>query len=1292
MLSWFTGGSKPSNQDASASPKANKTDENNAISKPQLRIPKDPRAGAHKLDFKIGPPQPSGEDDKIILPSPTKGILVNQDAAKPTRKKTVAFDPSTPAADHHKPRPQPRVRSGLPADCPGKFPSPWTPRTAQQDEKTANNTEANAQTAGSKKDDHRMDDIRRPLFTDKKPDLAPPSNTVNWGLEPITTRNEPQKKDAKAEDWRIEDLKYQLEGALAENESMKARLKEALRIKKQNERLTRANDAALHHIKEREIELKGYEDAIQKYEADLQEAEKKVAEYERRARDADDRMNQLSIMFDESGMQGFNPSSATDSNTDVRDLKRELRKTKRDAENNERNLQLEIEDLKIQLREANATMTKLRNDRQQLVQECRRLQQENQEANKGNFGSNSNTDSQGRLAQMKLETENARLRRENEAKDRQLENLLQQLDEAKSLGLSLNLGRPVSTSSPKPMEFDDDPFFNVGESKANSKRKSGENILEESFDWGTVTGPGQAKANDGRAPDFDTLFAPKQPPSFNPNKFSPTFSPPINRASIDAALKPTSPPIRSRAGPIRRTSPRKSFQSKPSVFAEEGKPITNYDNDLGFNSNNNNFGFNDDFSNNNNNNFNDNNETEEPTKPWQKKPVSRPAARPAAKAAASAVTKPWQKKTAAASKPATSAAATKKDEVKPWHRKPGEKPWLKNNNLAANIKPDNFIPLDGNLDDLLGNDGNGQDRFGGNNNGQDRFGNNNNGQDRFGGNNSNNNQDRFSSNNNDNFSSNNNKQTGGFSWDFDGQNQNQQQNELGSNNPFRNRANAGSNINQNQNQNQDRDRNSFGSNNQNQAQNNGESEEPLKPWQRKPTANAVKPWQKKTANSGFNNNINQDNFIPLDDNQNQNNFSGNNQNQNDYGSKQEEPLKPWQKKAAAPKPWQKKPTVSKPDNFISFDELDNYSSQNQDNFSSNNQNQNFNGDPVKNDPPAKPWQKKAAAPKPWQRKATNSNFNSNLHDDNFLPLDEMFPPKNNLHSDAEEDDVPMDLADSPPIRKPLSPRKSSTNDNLRHPPTSRYDTKLKSVSPRPTYVGLLESPRPKPASRTTAAGTRRVSDAGKTARNIDPARRAQAERRLAEKRRLAVSRLFGVVEHEDGRHLFAWRATLVLFLAVWKTLSAFKRAAAAFTFTFIGHSGVYLVAYLTYTFTLAVNVGFVVYWWIVFWNLLPSCGDEGYAYYVYWRLFLLTYVPLIWRLMMEVVSLILFAMIIDAVDLSGVDLHVHFRGYRVLLFDFFSCSRPSIPAFRIPRGSTFNELESGLWRYPGYFFTYVNNW
>ncbi|KAK4501361.1 hypothetical protein PRZ48_007169 [Zasmidium cellare] len=61
------------------------------------------------------------------LPSPTKGILLTPGTGT-TRRKTVSFGLNV--VDNEQKRP---MTSGLPDDCPGKFPSPWSKPTAELD-------------------------------------------------------------------------------------------------------------------------------------------------------------------------------------------------------------------------------------------------------------------------------------------------------------------------------------------------------------------------------------------------------------------------------------------------------------------------------------------------------------------------------------------------------------------------------------------------------------------------------------------------------------------------------------------------------------------------------------------------------------------------------------------------------------------------------------------------------------------------------------------------------------------------------------------------------------------------------------------------------------------------------------------------------------------------------------------------------------------------------------------------------------------------------------------------------
>lgn len=73
----------------------------------------------HAIDEEPTPSSP--------LPSPTKGILLTPGTAT-SRRKTVSFGLNV--VDNEQKRP---MRSGLPDDCPGKFPSPWSKPAAELD-------------------------------------------------------------------------------------------------------------------------------------------------------------------------------------------------------------------------------------------------------------------------------------------------------------------------------------------------------------------------------------------------------------------------------------------------------------------------------------------------------------------------------------------------------------------------------------------------------------------------------------------------------------------------------------------------------------------------------------------------------------------------------------------------------------------------------------------------------------------------------------------------------------------------------------------------------------------------------------------------------------------------------------------------------------------------------------------------------------------------------------------------------------------------------------------------------
>ncbi|KAG0635719.1 hypothetical protein HOY80DRAFT_1056391 [Tuber brumale] len=74
------------------------------------------------------PPNPTNSTPVKRPVSPTKGILMTPGTAM-TRKKAVTFHPSVPTATTP-PNHNGHIRSGLPHEFPGKFPSPWTPKVS----------------------------------------------------------------------------------------------------------------------------------------------------------------------------------------------------------------------------------------------------------------------------------------------------------------------------------------------------------------------------------------------------------------------------------------------------------------------------------------------------------------------------------------------------------------------------------------------------------------------------------------------------------------------------------------------------------------------------------------------------------------------------------------------------------------------------------------------------------------------------------------------------------------------------------------------------------------------------------------------------------------------------------------------------------------------------------------------------------------------------------------------------------------------------------------------------------
>ena len=65
---------------------------------------------------------------RSLSPSKPAGILLTPGTAT-IRRKTVSFDHKIADEEERPNRPKPGSKSGIPDDCPGKFPSPWVPKT-----------------------------------------------------------------------------------------------------------------------------------------------------------------------------------------------------------------------------------------------------------------------------------------------------------------------------------------------------------------------------------------------------------------------------------------------------------------------------------------------------------------------------------------------------------------------------------------------------------------------------------------------------------------------------------------------------------------------------------------------------------------------------------------------------------------------------------------------------------------------------------------------------------------------------------------------------------------------------------------------------------------------------------------------------------------------------------------------------------------------------------------------------------------------------------------------------------
>ena len=268
------------------------------------------------------------------------GILVTPGFAS-TKKKVVSFAAST--SDEVKPRPQARIRSGLPTDFPGKFPSPWTPRTATPKAVDARS----AKVLFSNSEDAQNEPPNQPSSTSGEEGkqsaaaaaVADGDVTVNLDF-PISTSGKYWKE-------RVEDLEGKYERMLAKSEKWReitriakdyakkkdsqcAEMAEKLRgVMKENQRL-QSDMEDLAQSKEKVLSRYSYSktttDAAEskKLISELRETiaayEKKMQALESLLDERDNQVTELSMYIEET------PTASSDEL--IRELKRHLRKAR----------------------------------------------------------------------------------------------------------------------------------------------------------------------------------------------------------------------------------------------------------------------------------------------------------------------------------------------------------------------------------------------------------------------------------------------------------------------------------------------------------------------------------------------------------------------------------------------------------------------------------------------------------------------------------------------------------------------------------------------------------------------------------------------------------------------------------------------------------------------------------------------------------------------------------------------------------------------------------------------------
>ncbi|KAL7276890.1 hypothetical protein RUND412_000130 [Rhizina undulata] len=435
-------------------------------------IPKNP------IPFKISKrsnlfdrsPSPSGEVPSPINtnittpvkapPSPTKGILLTPGATLNGRKKTVSFHKSVPSSGIGAQDSNSRIRSGLPHEYPGKFPSPWTPRTAtpgtnktsslsnelKPEEKTGNGDVKEKQPVKRSQnsyglfdigEDSRIDDYLEESDNDKDSlltaqdaevtsDMDAPKSASGkfWKertetledlavqkLEKLRTRCKIATGYAKKKDELCVDLGEKLREVMETNSMLKAELKRL----HQNPVILGGEDSdtalrsAMSIIDEKSLQLAASHDEINRMQTLIGQYEHKLGAFQEML---DQRENELTEM----SMSLFANDEDENLRKSVEDLKKKLRKA--NAEIREMKLtKIESNNLKSRVEGLDRSYAELVAEKEKL--ECELKTYKEDDANKSASTIRSSTEQRLRQQIEALEKAKRELRQElrNKAAD-----------------------------------------------------------------------------------------------------------------------------------------------------------------------------------------------------------------------------------------------------------------------------------------------------------------------------------------------------------------------------------------------------------------------------------------------------------------------------------------------------------------------------------------------------------------------------------------------------------------------------------------------------------------------------------------------------------------------------------------------------------------------------------------------------------------------------------------------------------------------------------------------------------